>query len=328
MDISRAYLIFGSEDYLINTYKKRLLEALLIRPEDTASMNFNRFTGPGVDLNALTDAIGTLPFFAEHRVILVENSDFFKSSNDIFTKTIENIPDTSVVIFTEKNVDKRLSAYKYFSKNYKVKELNMLTGPDLEKWAIGEKLGGAGLRITRDGWQTFLDITTADKTMNNMTYMNNELEKLISYCHGRDSVTADDVRAIVSGYHDDSIFALLDGIAAGDSAAAMKQYDILLLANVEPERILHMIIWEFDRILMAGELIDDGLSYSEAARHTGMQDWQIKKHDKAGHFRSFPTGRARRAIEKAADIQHKIRIGSMNAKIGCELLINELLTLH
>ena len=325
MDISRGNLIFGSEDYLINSYKKRLLEALLIRPEDTQSMNFNRFTGPGIDLSAMIDAIGTMPFFAERRVVLVENSDFFKTSNDLFTKSLESIPESTVVIFAEKNVDKRLAAYKFFSKNYTVKELNMLTGPDLERWAIGEKLGGAGLRITRDAWQTFLDITSADKSMNNMNYMDNELEKLISYCHGKDSVSTDDVRAIVSGYHDDSVFALLDAIASGDSAAAMDRYDDLLLANVEPEKILHMILWEFERILKAGELIEDGLSYSEVARHTGMQDWQIKKHHKAGHFKSFPPHDAKKAIEKAADIQYKIRTGSMDAKIGCELLINELL---
>ncbi len=201
----------------------------------------------------------------------------------------------------------------------------MLTGPDLERWAIAEKLGGAGLRITKDAWQTFLDITTADKNMTNMSYMNNELEKLISYCHGHDSISTADVRAIVSGYHDDSVFALLDGIAAGDSKNAMKCYDNLLLSNVEPEKILHMIIWEFDRILMAGELMDEGMSYGEVARHTGMQDWQVKKHDKAGHFKSFPPYRAKQAKEKAADIQYKIRTGSMDAKIGCELLINELL---
>ena len=335
MDTARAYLLFGSEDYLINSYKKRLLEALFSSSGDGGSsletilssgdMNFNRFTGPGVDMDAVINAIGTMPFFAERRVILVENSDFFKKADDKFSGALESIPETSVVIFAEKNVDKRIASYKYFSKNYEVKEFNMLQGPDLERWAIGEKLGGAGLRITRDAWQTFLDITTADKNMKNMSYMDNELEKLISYCHGRDSVTEADVRAITSGYSDDSIFALLDGIAASDPKAVMKQYDNLILANVEPEKILHMIIWEFERILSAGELFLDGLSYKEVAARCGMQDWQIKKHDKAGHFKSFPPKKAALAIEKAADIQLKIRTGSMDAKIGCELLMNELL---
>ena len=170
-----------------------------------------------------------------------------------------------------------------------------------------------------------MDNTHGDKKMKNMSYMDNELEKLISYCHGRGSVTAEDVRAITSGYSDDSIFALLDGIAAADGAAVRRQYDNLILANVEPEKILHMIIWEFERILSAGELFSEGLSYKEVAGRCGMADWQVKKHDKAGHFRSFPPKRAARAIEKATDMQYKIRTGSMDAKVGCELLMNELL---
>ena len=347
MNFAKGYLLFGSDDYLIEREKKRLLEALFCRDknDDTSGgfgapttyesvdalfssgdMNFNRFTGPAVDMDEMISAISTMPFFSKRRVVLVEESGFFASANERLLSAIESIPDTTVVIFAEKKVDKRLAAYKHFSKNLQVRECNMLTGSELERWAIGEMLGSAGLKITRDAWQTFLNITTTDKAMTNMSYMSNELNKLISYCHGKESVGVSDVKAIVSGYFDDSIFALLDCIAASDVRGVMTEYDKLILANVEPERIIHMIIWEFQRILSAGELYEEGMSYSEIASRCNMQDWQIKKHAKSGHFKSFPPKRAFAAIEKAADFQYRIRNGSMDAKIGCELLINELIT--
>ena len=323
MDISRAYLLCGSEEYLINTHKKRLLEALSVRPDD---MNFVRFSGSGIELSALSDAVSTMPFFADRRVVLVEDSGFFKSSSDGFSHIIESVPDTTVLIFAEKNVDKRLSPYKYFKKNYTVKEYDMLTGAELEKWAIGEKLGGAGLRIKRDAWQTFLTITTADEKMKNMSYMDNELEKLISYCHGRETIEVADVRAITSGYADDNIFSILDAIAAGDSDAVMRCYNELLLAEKNPGEIIRMIIWEFRRIHTAGDLYADGMSPKDIASRVHMQDWQVKKHISSGHFKSFPPRRAAYAIEKATGILYDIRRGNMDEKVGAELLMLELAT--
>ena len=42
-------------------------------------MNFNRFEGKDINPKEVIDLAETLPFFAERRVILIENSGFFKS---------------------------------------------------------------------------------------------------------------------------------------------------------------------------------------------------------------------------------------------------------
>ncbi len=320
MDISPAYLLCGSEEYLINNYKKRLLEALLI---STDSMNFNKFSGAGADVAAIANAVSTMPFFSDRRVVLIEDTGLFKSSSEAFLHAMEQIPETTVVICAEKNVDKRLAPYKLFKKSYKVMEFDMPVGPDLEKWAV-EKLMSSGLRIKRDAWQLFLDTTTADEKMKNMSYMDNELEKLISYCAGRDAVTISDVQAITSGYADDNIFSLLEAIAASEPRAVIKCYEQMLLCDKNPGEIIRMIIWEFRRIYNAGELYSDGMSASDIASRVGMQDWQIKKHIKAGHFKSFPPHRAKRAIEKAAATLYEIRRGNIDEKIGAELLMLEL----
>ncbi len=320
MDISPAYLLCGSEEYLINNYKKRLLEALLISPD---SMNFNKFSGSGTDVAAIADAVSTVPFFSDRRVVLLEDTGFFKSSSEAFIHAMEQIPETTVVICAEKNVDKRLAPYKLFRKSYTVKEFDMPMGPDLEKWAV-EKLMSSGLRIKRDAWQLFLDITTADEKMKNMSYMDNELEKLISYCAGQDAVTVSDVQAISSGYVNDDIFSLLGAIAASDPKAVIKCYEKMLLCDKNPGEIIRMIIWEFRRIYNAGELYAEGMSPSDIASRVGMKDWQIKKHITAGHFKSFPPRRAHDAIEKAAAILFEIRRGNIDEKIGAELLMLEL----
>ena len=67
----RAYLLYGDEPYLQNMYKNRLLNAVA-DPDDT--MNLSKFQGKGINPKEIIDLAETLPFFAEHRVILIENS--------------------------------------------------------------------------------------------------------------------------------------------------------------------------------------------------------------------------------------------------------------
>lgn len=58
-----------------------------------------------------------MPFFAEKRLILVEDSGFFKASSEELASYLPSMPDTTCIIFAESQVDKRNRLYK------KVKEL-------------------------------------------------------------------------------------------------------------------------------------------------------------------------------------------------------------
>ena len=44
-------------------------------------MNCSRYEGDSISLSEITDVGQTLPFFAQKRLILIENSGFFKSAN-------------------------------------------------------------------------------------------------------------------------------------------------------------------------------------------------------------------------------------------------------
>lgn len=79
------YLLFGEEAFLKNSYKNRLKEAIL--GEDT--MNYARFEGKGLDVDELIRLADTMPFFAEQRLILVEDSGFFKSASEALVKYLQ-----------------------------------------------------------------------------------------------------------------------------------------------------------------------------------------------------------------------------------------------
>src|SRR5699024_3618830 len=77
-NFKRVYLLFGEEGFLKKSYKNRLKEAIL--GEDT--MNYHYFEGKGLNISEIIGLAETMPFFAEHRLILIEDSGLFKSGGE------------------------------------------------------------------------------------------------------------------------------------------------------------------------------------------------------------------------------------------------------
>ena len=71
-----AYLLYGEEAYLKNQYKDKLKAALW---QEGDTMNAAFYQGRNTNPKELIDLAETMPFFADHRLILVEDSGFFKS---------------------------------------------------------------------------------------------------------------------------------------------------------------------------------------------------------------------------------------------------------
>ena len=70
----RVYLLCGEQAYLRLQNRDRLRAALL---GDGDEMNVSVYTGMDVTAMEVIDEAQTLPFFADRRVILLENSVFF-----------------------------------------------------------------------------------------------------------------------------------------------------------------------------------------------------------------------------------------------------------
>ena len=112
-NFQQIYLLFGDEVYLKHQYRDKLLKALKIE-EDT--MNFAKYEGKGISENEIIDLAETVPFFADHRVILLEDSGFFKNATDKLPDYVKELPDYLVMIFVESEVDKRNRLFKAVSK--------------------------------------------------------------------------------------------------------------------------------------------------------------------------------------------------------------------
>ena len=181
----RVYLLCGDEAYLKIQYKDKLIKAL--NPDDD-TMNFSKYEGKGIEVREMIDLCETMPFFADYRVILVENSGFFKNKCDELADYVKTLPDYVRMVFVEEEVDKRSRMYKAVKAEGRIVEFAKQDEKTLMRWAAGI-LGREGRKITTRDMEFLLTKTGTD-----MGYIRNELEKLIMFTMGRDVVTAEDVR--------------------------------------------------------------------------------------------------------------------------------------
>ena len=107
--LKQIYLLYGEEAYLKRQYKDKLHYAI-VPPDDT--MNYAYYEGKGINAKEVIDLAETLPFFAERRLIILENSGFFKNASPELSDYIKELPETTSMIFVESEIDKRGKLYK------------------------------------------------------------------------------------------------------------------------------------------------------------------------------------------------------------------------
>ena len=73
-------------------------------------MNYSYFEGNKIVVKEVIDMANTLPFFAEKRLIIIENSGFFKSSQERTGRFYKNMPDYLILFLLNR---KLISEIKY-----------------------------------------------------------------------------------------------------------------------------------------------------------------------------------------------------------------------
>ena len=133
-DFKRVYLLYGEEEYLKKQYRDRLWQAL---NPDHDTMNAAVYAGKDTDPAKVIDLAETMPFFAERRVIFLEETGFFKNKCEGLPEYMAELPEYICMVFVEKEVDKRSRMYKAVNKNGRVVEFKKQTEQTLARWVLG-----------------------------------------------------------------------------------------------------------------------------------------------------------------------------------------------
>ena len=308
-EFKQIYLLYGEEAFLKNSYKNRLKEAII--GDDT--MNFARFEGKGLDVDELIRLADTMPFFVERRLILVEDSGFFKSASDALVQYLPSMPDTTILLFIETEVDKRNRLYKKVKDMGYAAELNRQDSAQLARWA-GGILTREQKKITKHTMELFLSMAGDD-----MENIRMELEKLISYTLGREVITDEDVLAVCTVQVTNRIFEMVSAIVNRQPRKAMDLYEDLLTLKEPPMRILFLIARQFNQLLQVKDLMGKGMDKGTIASKLKMQPFVVGKT--MPQARQFGREQILSYVEFCVETEEAVKSGRLQDRLAVELLI-------
>lgn len=305
----KVYLLYGEESFLKQSYKKKLKEA--VAGDDT--MNYNYFEGKGLDVNELISLSDTMPFFSDKRLIIIENSGFFKTSSEALADYLPMIPDTTCIVFVEDAVDKRNRLFKKVKELGHAAEMKRQDSAQLARWA-GTILAQNGRKITGSTMNLFLERTGDD-----MENIRMELEKLISYTMGSDVVTTEDVDAVTTVQVTNKIFDMVNAIVTRKTRLAMDLYEDLLTLKEPPMRILFLIARQFNQLLLVKEMTAKGTDRGTIASKLKIPPFVAGKVSaQAG---AFTREQILSYVKGCVEAEEAVKTGKMNDRMAVELLI-------
>lgn len=309
-NFKQIYLLFGEEAYLRQQYKEKLVKALNPN-EDT--MNFSRYEGKGIEVKEIIDLCETMPFFADRRVILIENSGFFKNKCEDLAEYLKELPDYAVLLFVETEVDKRSKMFKTVKSSGRAMEFAKQDEKTLMRWAAGI-LAREGRKITQRDMELLLTKTGTD-----MGNLRMELEKLITYTDGRDVVTGEDIEEICTTQTTNKIFDMVRAVTEKNQKRALDLYYDLLTLKEPPMRILFLLAKQFRQLLLTKQLSGEGASQSEIASRLGVPSFAVRNI--ASCARPYSVEELEEAVKDFVDSEEAVKTGRLGDVLSVELLI-------
>ena len=309
-DFKNVYLLFGEEGFFKLLAKQNLVSALM--PADDG-MNLSVFTGKGCDEKNIIEICDTLPFFSERRVVVIEDSNFFKEKRERITEYIKNIPDYLTVIFVETNVDKRGVLYKTVVKAGMAVEFSRLSEKELSDWLL-VKLKKSGKKIRRPEMELFLSYVGDDAGTAEC-----EMEKLICYLGEREEIRREDIENICVQGLENRIFDMLTDMTMGRRKKALDEYRDLLLMKEEPMRILYMMGRQYYQLLKIKELSAAGMGEKRIAEAAKIHPYAVKKALPVS--RHYTAEELREIIEEFVQTEEDVKTGRLAGSLAVELML-------
>ena len=237
-DFSRAYLIYGEEDYL----KEHYVEQLKIKNVDKAfeDFNFHSFNGKDAQLSdVLSDAM-LFPMMGGCNFVLVCDYPFDKSTKEVeeLKEFLADAPETTILVFWYKSLsfvtkdnDKLKAVEAAFTKAGSTVVLNSRSQAELIKMLVnGCKRRNAVL--SADNAAYLISISGSD-----IKVLMNEAEKLSAYVNGGE-ITKSIINQLAVKSFQARIYDLSKAVVKGDYDKAYSVLDTLFILKEKPDRVL------------------------------------------------------------------------------------------
>lgn len=313
-NLQQVYLLCGDENYLVELYLKRLSDAV----PDGGMPDFNRLVVEEAKgtIAEVMDFVQAYPLMSEKKLLVMHNSGIFKSATEevkaFWTQLFSDMPEYLVIIFAERELDKKSAIYKAICKVGAVAEFERLSPADTITWIERQALE-AKKKITKDNAAYLAEVCNIG-----MDSLKNELDKLIDFCD--EEITRTDIDRLVSKSLNVKIFEMTDAIMLHNADKALGILSDMKTVKESAYNILFTIFQTFDKMLYASLLLREGESADRIAARLGVPPYIARKYMK----KSFDDDFLIDCVCAAAEIDLAIKNGECDDWTALEQYVTEM----
>lgn len=325
--LPNCIVILGTEDFLIDESIKYAKKKYLTNYED---MNYIEFESIEDKFDSFNEFVNTMPFMSDKKICVVKDASFLtstkslnKKEEDEIIKLIEEDYDLCIVIFVVKGskLDSRKKIVKKLKEKNFIFEINKFNELELSKY-IKSKFNERNLEI---------NLSDADYIANNSGYLeyeslitlyeiNNEINKLSSYCAGKNEIKRDDIDNIMVKSIESNIFKLVDYICEKNKNQAFEMMQEMILNNIQESFIIHMIIRQYRMMYQYILLSNKKYTQDEIMSNMKIKKFVLTKLIKL--CRNLKAEDIQKYMDKFLEIDKKIKTGEIDKRVGLEIITN------
>jgi DNA polymerase-3 subunit delta len=209
------YWLEGEESFFIDQVVNYAEQKILTEAE--AGFNLSVFYGRDADWAAVVNACMRYPMFAERQVVLLKEAQHMRDI-DKLESYIENPLKSTVFVvsYKEKKVDGRSKLAKTLKTKGELLSTKKMYESQLPEWT-NQMIQQHGLTISPKGLSLLVD-----HIGNDLSRIENEVEKLAVNLGARKGITEDDIENYIGVSKEFNVFELQDAIGKKDQAKAIR----------------------------------------------------------------------------------------------------------
>lgn len=312
--------LYGPDSYRLKENLDIIIGAYQKKYENHISYYSLDLSG-GSNFDELANAVKSISFFDEPKLIVVKNSfSIGPSFLSLFSDLADNLKlphdKKTVVVFVEnkkqnelQKMNKDLHSFLTDKQNL-IRNIEPLNGAQLASW-IRSKFKEKGHTASK----TVVDLLI-DNIGNESWALANEIEKLCNY-KPKDAITEKDVNLLTSYQGESSIFDLVDAVGNLNKARAFEMAYRLLNTGHDGYYLLSMLTGHFENLLSVSDMLsrsqasgNGSLASNVVAQKCGLHPFVAKKA--MTQSQRFTREELVKKFNHLADLDIKSKNGAVN----------------
>jgi len=231
-----VYVLHGQDDYLRRHHRRRIIESVL--PGEQVRMAVADLDA-SAELAQVLDELRTAPLLAPCRVVVVGDADKFVTRHrGALEQYLAQPAPTGSLMLMVKSWPARTKLAKLAARVGETIDCSPPPQSSLPRW-VARLAQTRGKRMSSNCAAGLVEQVGSD-----LARLDSEIEKLALYVGRRQTITDNDVAAVVAATAGPVAFALSNAIAAGDTAGALHALDQLMPRRDQAQPVLGLIAWQ------------------------------------------------------------------------------------